>query len=259
MTTAVEDGIIRRNPCRIRGAALDRSAERSVLTLRQVVVLANAIHPRYRALILLAVLGSMRWGELAALRRCDIDVRNGSVRIERSLTQLPGGGYLFGPPKSEAGRRVVVIPAAIRPELARHLETFTEPADDALVFTSPTGAQLHHGNFRRRTWMPALARAGMTGTHLHDLRHTGNALTAATGATLRELMDRMGHSSPQAALIYLHGSDARQQAIADGISELAGPELRKGKRRPSGRGTSGRSGTQRARKALDGSRTMHDG
>jgi integrase len=243
MTTAVEDGIIRRNPCRIRGAALDRSAERSVLTLRQVVALADAIHPRYRALILLAVFGSMRWGELAALRRCDIDVRSGSVRIERSLTQLPGGGYLFGPPKSEAGRRVVVVPAAIRPELTRHLAAFTGSADDALVFTSPTGAPLHHANFRRRSWVPALARTGLTGTHFHDLRHTGNDLTATTGATLRELMDRMGHSSPRAALIYLHSSNARQQAIADSLSELAGPALRKGKRRLSGRDTSSRSGT----------------
>ena len=39
----------------------------------------------------------------------------------------------------------------------------------------------------------------------------------------------MGHSSPRAALIYLHGSDARQQTIADGLSELAGSELRKSK------------------------------
>jgi hypothetical protein len=98
-----------------------------------------------------------------------------------------------------------------------------------------------------------MARVGVMGTHFHDLCHTGNALTAATGATLRELMDRMSHSSPRAALIYLHGSDARQQAIADGLSELAGPELLKGGKRPSGRGASGRSGTQRARKALDGS------
>jgi integrase len=84
MTTAVEDGIIRRNPCRIRGAAQDRSAERPVLTLSQVVALADSIHPRYRALILLAVFGSLRWGELAALRRCDIDIANGTVKIERS-------------------------------------------------------------------------------------------------------------------------------------------------------------------------------
>jgi integrase len=57
-------------------------------------------------------------------------------------------------------------------------------------------------------------------THFHDLRHTGNTLTAAAGASLRELMDRMGHSSTRAALIYLHGSDARQRAIADGLSKL---------------------------------------
>ena len=209
--------------------------------------------PRYRALILLAVFGSLRWGELAALRRCDIDVDSGTVRIERSLTELPGGGYLFGPPKSEAGRRVVAIPAPIKPELTRHLAAFTGSADDALVFTSPTGAQLHHGNFRRRCWVPALARTGMTGIHFHDLRHTGNALTAGTGATLRELMDRMGHSSPRAALIYLHGSDARQQAIADSLGELAQSELRRGNRRSPSPGPSSRSGTQRARKAPDGS------
>ena len=54
---------------------------------------------------------------------------------------------------------MVVIPAAIKPELTKHLAAFTAPADDALVFTSPTGAPLHHGNFRRRYWLPALARA----------------------------------------------------------------------------------------------------
>jgi hypothetical protein len=58
-------------------------------------------------------------------------------------------------------------------------------------------------------WRPALAEAGLSATHFHDLRHTGNTLTAMTGASLRELMDRMGHSSARAALIYLHGSDAR--------------------------------------------------
>jgi integrase len=84
MSTAVDDGIIRRNPCRIRGAGLDRSPERSVLTIHQVARLADAIGPRYRALILLAVYGSLRWGELAALRRGDFDLDKSTVRIERS-------------------------------------------------------------------------------------------------------------------------------------------------------------------------------
>ena len=115
---------------------------------------------------------------------------------------------------------MVVVPAVIRPALAHHLATFTASQPDALVFTSSTGVPLRDGNFRRRVWRPALAEAGLSETHFHDLRHTGNTLTATAGASLRELMDRMGHSSPRAALIYLHGSDARQRAIAHGLNRL---------------------------------------
>jgi integrase len=76
--------------------------------------------------------------------------------------------------------------------------------------------------------------------HLHDLRHTGNQLAADAGANLRELMDRMGHSTTRAAMVYLHGSDERQQAIAEALSRHAADALK----RPG----SGRSGTQRARR-----------
>ena len=226
MNTAVDDGIVHRNPCRVRGAAQDRSPERSVLTVREVVALVDVIPERYQALVLLAVFGSLRWGELAALRRCDIDLAQRTVQVERSLTELPGGGYLYGPPKSAAGQRLVAIPAVVRPELEHHLSVFTADEPDALVFTTPAGTPLRRGNFRRRVWVPALAEVGLSGTHFHDLRHTGNVLTAAAGASLRELMDRMGHSSARAALIYLHGSDARQRVIADGVSKLAERELR---------------------------------
>jgi integrase len=114
-----------------------------------------------------------------------------TIRVERSLTELAGGGYHDGPPKSEAGKRRVAFPAHITAALKSHLADFVAPEADALVFTSPTGATLRHGNFRRRVWLPALAEAGLTELHFHDLRHTGNDLTAATGATLREMMDRM--------------------------------------------------------------------
>jgi integrase len=249
MNTAVDDGIIRRNPCRVRGASQDRSPERPVLTVREVVGLVEAMGERYRALVLLAVFGSLRWGELAALRRRDVDLKLGTVRVERSLSELPGGGYLFGPPKSAAGRRVVVFPAAIKPVLADHLAVFTVDHPDALVFTSPAGMPMRPSNFRRRVWYPALAEAGLPGIHFHDLRHTGNAFTAATGATLRELMDRMGHSSARAALIYLHGNDDRQRAIADGLNKLAELELARQEQQPLTRARGERTGTRRPRKA----------
>jgi integrase len=226
MNTAVDDGIVQRNPCRVRGAGQDRSSERPVLSVREVVALVEVMPERYRALVLLAAFGSLRWGELAALRRRDVEAEQGTVRVERSLTELAGGGRLFGPPKSMAGKRVVVVPAVVRPALAHHLATFTASQADALVFTSSMGAPLRDGKFRRRVWRPALAEAGLSETHFHDLRHTGNTLTATAGASLRELMDRMGHSSPRAALIYLHGSDARQRATADGLNRLVEGELR---------------------------------
>jgi integrase len=204
--------------------------------------------------VLLAAFGSLRWGELAALRRCDVDVEQGTVRVERSLTELAGGGYLFGPPKSTAGKRVVVVPAVIRPVLAHHLATFTASQADALVFTSSTGVLLRDGNFRRRVWRPALVKAGLSETHFHDLRHTGNTLTATAGASLRELMDRMGHSSPRAALIYLHGSDARQRAIADGLNRLVEGELQVQIRKRS----NGDAGHDRARGGHAGKGRLRD-
>ena len=156
LNTAVDDGIIRRNPCRIKGAGQEKSPERPTLTIPQVYALAEAIDQRYRALVLLGTFGSLRWGELAALRRCDIDLEACTVRVDRQLTETLGGGAAFGPPKSEAGLRLVPFPDVIAPDLRWHLACFAQDGDDGLVFTSPAGAPLRHSNFYRRAWVKAL-------------------------------------------------------------------------------------------------------
>jgi integrase len=248
MNTAVEDGLIRRNPCRVKGAGQEKSPERPVLTFGQVFVLADSIAPRYRVLILFAVFTSLRWGELAALRRNDIDLAARTVRIERSLTELPGGGYLFGPPKSDAGQRTVAFPDLISGDLSWHLARFTASDDDALVFTSPTGSPLRHGNFRRRVWLAACKAAGLPAIHFHDLRHTGNHLSSEAGATLRELMERMGHSTTRAALIYQHATDERQRAVADAIGTLARAAMNQAAKRHS-HDASGTDVARRGKKA----------
>jgi integrase len=238
--TAVDDGLIRRNPCRIKGAGQERSPERPVLTVPEVYALADTVDGRYRALVLLGVFGSLRWGELAALRRSDIDMQARTVRISRQLSEPRGGGFAFGPPKSDAGQRLVAIPEVITSDLASHIVTYAAPGDDGLVFTSPEGHPLRLSNFCRRVWRPALRTAGLPMIHFHDLRHTGNQLAANAGANLRELMDRMGHSTTRAAMAYLHGSDERQQLIAGELSRQTAAAL--------GGPNPGRSGTQRARR-----------
>ncbi|HUC23931.1 MAG TPA: tyrosine-type recombinase/integrase [Streptosporangiaceae bacterium] len=240
MNTAVDDGLIKRNPCRIKGAGSENSPERPILSVAQVYALADAVGLRNRALILLAAFTSLRWSELAALRPEDIDLDACTVRVTRQLNK---GGVkpVFGPLKSRAGRRVVDFADLIVPDLREHLRSVPP---GALVFTSPEGFALSNSNFRRRVWAPALAAVGLEGVHIHDLRHTGNQFTADAGANTRELMARMGHDSDRAALIYMHSTDQRQRALADAVGKAARAELAKAKKSAAPR----RSGMRMARR-----------
>jgi integrase len=245
LNTAADDGIIRRNPCRITGAGQEESAERPVLTIPEVYALADAIDQRYRTLVLLAAFTSLRWGELAALRPSDIDLETCTIRVHRQLIELQGGETAFGPTKSKAGKRTVTFPAMLNDELREHLAQIKQQGPEVLIFTSPAGMPLRHRNFRPRAWLPAVAKAGQQGIHFHDLRHTGNALTADQGANLRELMERMGHSSMRAALIYQHSSGERQHKLAQAVGKAARAALRKAEKAKK------TSGTEVARRRRD--------
>ena len=115
-------------------------------------MLAETIDPRYRALVLLAAFASLRWGELAALRRSDIDLTARTIRVDRQLTEVTGRGLMgWGRPSRPAGRRTVPILSMDRlTDLADHLDQHAQDGGDGLIFTSPEGTPLRHGNFTRR-------------------------------------------------------------------------------------------------------------
>lgn len=77
------------------------------------------------------------------------------------------------------------------------------------------------GDAVRLAFERARRRAGMPGFRFHDLRHTGQTLAAATGATTKDLMHRLGHASPAAANRYLHTVDGRDAEIASALSALS--------------------------------------
>lgn len=220
LNTATDDEVIARNPCRIKGAGVEATPERPVITLGQVLALAAAVPTRYRALVLLAVFASMRWGELMGLRRADIDLETASVSIERSAVEL-GTRIVVKAPKTAAGVRSVALPAWLVPELRTHLDTFADPGPDGRVFVGLYGATPRRRNFAT-IWKRAKAAAGVPAElHFHDLRHTGNHFAAASGrAGTRELMGRMGHASMRAALIYQHRTAERDRAIADALDDM---------------------------------------
>ncbi|MEU9699921.1 site-specific integrase [Streptomyces sp. NPDC047981] len=219
LMTAVEDRLIRRNPCRVKGASVAPTPERPTATVQEVYALAGAIQPRYRALVLLAAFTGLRWGELIGLSRRDIDLDGGTLRVRRNVAELHSGRRLVKEPKSAAGKRTVAIPAVISTEVANHLAVFSEPGADGRVFIGAKKAIPRRNHFGK-LWRQACEKVGIKGLHFHDLRHTGNTLAAATGASTRELMTRMGHSTARAALIYQHATAERERLIGQAVSAV---------------------------------------
>lgn len=218
LNTAVEDEILLRNPCVVRGASTDSPKSRPEVTAEHVWALIDAVPELYRALVWMAAATALRTAELAGLRRRDVDLERGRVTVARAYVEPARRGAYFGPPKSDAGVRIVVMPAFLVPLLAEHIERFSQPGSDGLVFVSDKGQPLSRHN--RKWWRTACKTVGVpAGTRFHDLRHAGLTLAAQSGATLKELMALAGHSSPRAAMIYQQAASKRAEVIADAVSE----------------------------------------
>lgn len=237
--TAVEKGHLTANPCHIRGAGSARRAHKvEPLTLTELEALVAAMPEQHRLMVLFAAWCALRFGELAELRRKDIDVKNSLVKVRRGVVRADGE-VIVGTPKSDAGVRDVVIPPHLMPLVKTHLAEHVEPARDALLFPAANGGHLapstFYGKAPQRVKNPdtkevelvggfgfyrARALAGRPSLHFHDCRHTGAVLAAQTGATLAELMGRLGHSTPAAAMRYQHAARDRDRAIAAAMSAM---------------------------------------
>jgi integrase len=214
-TAVKEDELLRTNPCRIPGADKESAEERPHLNLTQVTRLMKAVPERYRLMVLLAAMASLRFGEITALQRQDVDLDAATIRVRQQYLEVRGEGLTLGPPKSRAGVRTVAIPIALVTLLRAHLDEHCASAPDALLFSLESGLPIRRSSFNKlTTWRTAVASIGVPDLHFHDLRHTGNMLAAGSKVTTKDLMARMGHDSMQAALIYQHASREADLSIA---------------------------------------------
>jgi integrase len=218
LNTAVADDLIVANPCRIRGAGSDRRVKViRPATLAELDALVAAMPERYRTMTLLAAWCGLRFGELTELRRSDVDLRTGVLRVRRGVVHLGAGQTLVSTPKTEAGIRDVAVPPHLLPAVREHVQGLTS---DALLFPGRDGRHMAASSLQR-VFGPARAKAGRPDLRWHDLRHTSAVLAAATGATLAELMSRLGHTTPGMAMRYQHAAQDRDRVIAEALSDLA--------------------------------------
>jgi integrase len=214
------DRVIEVNPCLIDGAG---SAERKIkpkpLSPDQLTALVAEMPEQYRAMTLLACWGALRFGELIELRRRDVDLEEGVIRVRRAAVRL-SSGWEVGKPKSDAGVRDVALPPHVLPAVEQHLDDHVGPKQDALLFPAKSGEHLQPSTLYRHFYR-AREKAKRPDLRWHDLRHSGAVLAARTGATLAELMQRLGHSTPQAAMRYQHAAQGRDRQIAELMSKIA--------------------------------------
>jgi integrase len=220
LNTAVEDDRIARNPCRMRGAGTERTDERPMVDTDLVLALAEAIDDRLRAFVLLAGFAGLRTGELLGLRREDIDLLHGHIDVRVQAQEVARRGRVVSDPKSDAGRRTIALPTLLKEVLQMHLAAYAQPGREGVLFTSSDGEPMTRRRLSLRWRATCRAVGAPPGLRIHDLRHHAATLTARMpGITTKELMARIGHSSPRAALIYQHATRERDQSIANFLDD----------------------------------------
>lgn len=216
---AVEDGLIPASPVPTKNRpTTPQTPEQRFLTLEEIDALADVIDPHYRRWLYVLVHTGIRWSEAAGLRVRRVDLLRRRVDVAEQLVDVRGH-LVWQTPKTERGRRAVTVPRFIADMLA---EDMAGKRPDDLVFATRSGTPLRKANFRKRMWLPALAKAGLDGLRVHDLRHTHVALLIDQGEKPLAIAKRLGHGDAAFTLTrYGHLMHDEDEAIADRMESLA--------------------------------------
>lgn len=217
------------NPFAVRGGGSSPSGRRDELaTADEVKVMLTTIRPPWRALLELGLWTGLRYGEIVALRRGDVDLTRKVIRVRHSIARTKSEGVIEKSTKSDAGVRDQRIPTNLVPVLRAHLKDHVARGRDALLFPSASGKHLAPTVFYGRPhkaggngWYAAREAAGHPTLHFHDLRATGATLLAQQGATEAEIMAWLGDSTPQAAQRYVRAARSRMDMLTDKLSDLS--------------------------------------
>jgi integrase len=220
LQTAQDDGLIARNPCRLKGAGHAMKRRESVaLSPAELAALADVMPRQWRALTLVSGWCGLRIGEAAGLRYGDVDLEHGVLRIVQTA-QYIGAQLVIGPPKSARGARTVHMPRHVTDALAEYLDGRNGWKPHDFVWTRSDGQPISR-HTTLKAFRAACRSIGRDGMVWHDLRHTANTLAADAGAGAATLQARMGHADPKVSAIYLHTSTSHDRDLADALSEMA--------------------------------------
>lgn len=200
-----------------------KTKEKDLLTTEQLAIVLREIGEHYQLAVKLASACSMRVGEWSELRKKDVDVirdNTGAVvgallHIERGVS-TDKGKEVVDETKTEAGVRKVTVPGWLAPELAAHVDALADSED--LLFLRESGLRVTRQSFNKKLTR-AGKKAGYVRSNLttHQLRHFGATEFLRAGGTVADIKKRMGHTTSEMAMRYLHASQQRDAEIANSM------------------------------------------
>ena len=216
MGEAERSRMITRSPATKIPLPKSERGEMHVLTPEEIDRLADAVYPRYRALILTAGFTGLRWGELAALKVEHVDLLRKVVQVKQSLTEATGGRVEIVPTKTRE-HRTVPLPKFLCKVLAEHIAQY--PSSEGWLFSPRDGGPMRHSNFQNRHFKPGLKVAGLNlSTRIHDLRHSAASIAIASGANVKQVQQMLGHASATVTLdTYSHVFPSLAEQLRDGL------------------------------------------
>jgi integrase len=194
----------------------------------QAKTLLEAAHGnRFEPLYVLAVTTEMRQGELLGLRWDDVDLKNGVVRVRRTLSRHKGH-LVLGEPKTKRSRRTVRLTEAAVKAFKEHLACQRKQMerlgdlyeDQGLVFATERGTLVNPANLRKRSFTPHLKKAGLPSIRSHDLRHTCATLLLSRNVNPKNVSEMLGHATIAITIdAYSHVLPNMQESAARALED----------------------------------------
>jgi integrase len=233
LDTAVRARILPFNPAagvKVRRDANDHTPPRaSTITRGEFFTqLLPAVPVRHRAIVGMAALAGLRWGECAGLLWGSINLGDATVRVAQVAEETHQGVTLRPYPKTKAGVRTAPLPSFLLALLRAHLKRWDGPPEPTeLVFPNRYGQPMRRSNFRREVWALALARAGLPATlRFHDLRHSYATWLVTDGVPINVVQRVMGHANASTTLDrYTHAPSNYADAVRAAFDDLADETL----------------------------------
>ena len=217
LTFAVDTDRIARSPCRRIKLTEVEPVRHRIVTPDELHRVAGAVGENSAAMVYLAGVLGMRWGECAGLKVGSIDFASNTIAVVSQLTRGHKGAIVDGAPKSQS-HRTIAAPHALMDMLAEHLRLrgLSDRDTDRYVFVAPDGQELHYSNWRQRVWVPALTSVGLKGLTFHALRHANATAMVALSVDIKTAQVRVGHKRASTLLdIYAQATTTGDRRAAE--------------------------------------------